>query len=104
MSQHRWALLIGLGIVFLLISLPQILIMSEQLSDATPAHDATPRPRPTEPADKLHPIAEPPPRTGLPPYLIWWNLLSSGLSLGIALGIGGFPGWCRRSRSRPACR
>ena len=24
----------------------------------------------------------------MPPYLVWWNLLSSGLSLGIALGIG----------------
>jgi hypothetical protein len=64
--------MIGLGIVFLLLLLPIVLVILTRESSVgfTGA------------------IAGTPPPLGLPQYIIWWGLLVGGLSLGVAVGIG----------------
>jgi hypothetical protein len=64
--------MIGLGIVFLLLLLPIVLLILTRESSVgfTGA------------------IAGTPPPLGLPQHIIWWSLLVGGLSLGVAVGIG----------------
>jgi hypothetical protein len=73
MSQHKWALPIGLGIIFILILIPPILIAPSQ----TPYY-----------AILSQPITGPQSETGVSPQLTWWNLLLAGLAIGVAAGIG----------------
>jgi hypothetical protein len=73
MSQHKWALPVGLGIIFILILIPPILIAPSQ----TPYY-----------AILSQPITGPQSETGVSEHLTWWNLLLAGLAIGVSIGIG----------------
>jgi len=72
MSQRKWILPIGLGIIFLLILTPPIILA------------LTPQPL----RALLQPITGPQAETGVPHHLTWWNMLLAGLACGVAIGIG----------------
>jgi hypothetical protein len=73
MSQRKWILPIGLGLIFILILIPPILIAPTQPSYYSVLNE---------------PITGPQSETGVSQHLTWWNLLLAGLALGVALGIG----------------
>jgi alpha-1,6-mannosyltransferase len=73
MSQHKWVLPIGLGIIFILILVPPVFIAPSQ----TPYY-----------AILSQPITGPQSETGVSQHLTWWNLLLAGLAIGVSVGIG----------------
>ncbi len=72
MSQRRRVLIIGLGIVFLLLLLPIVLLILTRESSLGFSGA----------------ISGTAPPLGLPQHIIWWSLLVGGLSLGVAVGVG----------------
>jgi hypothetical protein len=73
MSQHKWVLPVGMGIIFILILIPPILIAPTQ----TPYYTLL-----------NQPITGPQSETGVSQQLTWWNLLLAGLAIGVSVGIG----------------
>jgi alpha-1,6-mannosyltransferase len=72
MSQRKWILPVGMGVIFLLILVLPVLLAS------------TPQPHKA----LSQPITGPQAATGAAQHLTWWNMLLAGLALGVAIGIG----------------
>jgi alpha-1,6-mannosyltransferase len=82
MSLQKWALPIGLGIIFVLILIPPIFIAPSQ----TPYY-----------ALLNQPITGPQSEIGVSQHLTWWNLLLAGLAIGVSVGIGAIGMLLRKS-------